>query len=228
MKRAARQILAAVVLALAQAGALAAEAKPVPEEAVPSAKELESDPEVYLQLIARLQEKSLYFASLAHLDAFDRRWPGHRRATLLRADALREAGQLDQASALYGSLLQSELAAGAQHGLGLVASKRGDLAAALTALQQASRLNPTDAAVLNDLGYVQLLLRQLDEAGFNLHKATELDPKNLRAGANLALYYLLDGKPARAEATMDWYRLSDRQRKEVIEKASRLAMRIPP
>lgn len=212
-------LLAAAVLAQA----CAADVRPPAEEAMPSARELESDPEVYLQLIARLQDKRLYFASLAHLDVFDRRWPGHRRATLLRADALREVGQLDQAAALYRGLLSGELAAGAQHGLGLLASRRGDLGTAEAALQEANRLAPTDAEVLNDLGYVQLLLRRLDQAGFNLHKATELDPKNLRAGANLALYYLLDRRPARAEATMDWYKLSDGQRKEVFEKAGELA-----
>lgn len=203
----------------------ASEPRPQEDVAAP-AKDLESDPEVYLQLISRLQDKRLYFASLAHLDAFDRRWPSNRRSTLLRADALRETGYLDQAAALYEGLQQGPLAAQAHHGLGLIASKKGDLNAALIALSRANRLDPTNAAVLNDLGYTQIMLQQMAEAGFNLHKATELDPKNTRAGANLALFYLLDHKPAQAEGVMDWYQLPERQRKEINAKASELATRI--
>lgn len=187
--------------------------------------DLDSNPEMYLELIARLQAKSLYFASLAHLDAYDRRWPDQPRATLLRADALRETGYPNKASALYESLLQGSLAAEAQYGLGLIATKQGDLNTALLALHRANQLAPTNAAILNDLGYVQILLQQLGDAGFNLHKATELDPKNIRAGANLALYYLLSDKPERAAGIMDWYRLKEAQRKEITDKAVELAKR---
>lgn len=184
--------------------------------------DMASDPDMYLQLIERMQEKNLYFASLAHLDAFDRRWPSNQKATLLRADALRETGYADQAARLYESLLQGPLAASAQHGLGLIASIKGDLHNALAALSQANHLDPTNAAILNDLGYVQILLKNMAEAGFNLHKATELDPKNARAGANLALFYLLDGKQTQAEGVMEWYRLTEKQRKDIIDKAAEL------
>ncbi len=190
--------------------------------------DMASDPDMYLQLIERMQEKHLYFASLAHLDAFDRRWPSNQRATLLRADALRETGYPDQAADLYGSLLKGPLAASAQHGLGLIASRKGDLDNALAALSQASQLDPTNAGILNDLGYVQILRRRLAEAGFNLHKATELDPKNALAGANLALFYLLDNKPVQADGIMEWYKLSEKQRKEIIDKAAELNARNTP
>jgi len=190
-------------------------------------QDMESDPELYLRLIGQMQEKNLYFASLAHLDAFDRRWPANPRATLLRAEALRETAYLDQAGVLYESLLQGPLAAAAHHGLGIIASNKGEVSGALQALTRANRLDPTNAAVLNDLGYIQLVLRQWSEAGFNLHKATELDPKNSRAGANLALYYLLANQPMRAEGTMNWYRLTDRHRKEIFDKAAALATQLP-
>ncbi|NTV95326.1 MAG: pilus assembly protein [Thiobacillus sp.] len=198
------------------------------EEGQAPAPDLNSNPDVYLELISRLQAKSLYFASLAHLDAFDRRWPDKPQATLLRADALRETGYPDKAATLYESLLQGPLAAHAQHGLGLIASKGGNLDSALLALDKANQLDPTNAAILNDLGYVQILLQRMADAGFNLHKATELDPKNVRAGANLALYYLMSDKPERAQGIMDWYRLKDTQRKEINEKAAELAKRIRP
>lgn len=212
------------VLAADAAPPLAQEKSPA-EEIQASTPDLNSDPEVYLELIARLQAKELYFASLAHLDAFDRRWPDKPRATLMRAHALRETGYPDKATVLYQSLVPGPLAAAAQHGLGLIASRRGDLDAALQALRQANQLDPVNAAILNDLGYVQIVLRQLEDAGFNLHKATELDPKNSRAGANLALYYLVGGKPERAEGIMAWYRLKEAQRKEITDKAAELLRR---
>lgn len=202
--------------------------RPVVEEDSLPTPDLNSSPDIYLDLIARLQGKNLYFASLAHLDAFDHRWPNNPRATLMRANALRETGYPDRAVALYESLLQTPFAASAQHGLGLIASKRGNLDGALQALSRASQLDPTNASVLNDLGYIQILARRMEDAGFNLHKAVELDPNNARAGANLALYYLLDNKPERAKGIMDWYRLTDKQRKEIYDKAAAFGKPIPP
>lgn len=189
---------------------------------------LMSDPDVYLQLIARLQGKGLYFASLAHLDVFDQRWPGNAKALLLRADALRETGYQDMAAALYQSLSNGPLSAGAHHGLGLIAAQKGDLNAASSDLSLANKLAPTDAAILNDLGYVQILQNKLDDAGFSLHKATELDPGNLRAGSNLALYYILAHKPDQAREVMEWYKLSDTRKTEIYEKAAGLAKQTRP
>lgn len=208
------------VLEIPPTVATPASERPIVEESSTPTPDLNSNPDMYLDLIARLQGKNLYFASLAHLDAFDHRWPNNPRATLMRANALRETGYPDRAVTLYENLLQTPFAASAQHGLGLIASKRGDFDAALQALSRASQLDPTNASVLNDLGYVQILARRMEDAGFNLHKAVELDPNNARAGANLALYYLLDNKPERAKGIMDWYRLTDKQRKEIYDKAA--------
>lgn len=220
-------LLLLAVLALAQAFlapvAAAAGNPPMPESADGRPRDMENDPDLYLQLIAEMQGKNLYFASLAHLDAFDRRWPGNPRAALLRADGLREAGYAEPAAALYRSLVAGPQAAGAYHGLGVIAGRRDEIAAALAALEQASRLAPTSALVLNDLGYMQLRAGRLGDARFNLHKATELDPKNTRAGANLALLYLLENKPERAAGIMQWYQLPDSHRQEIQRQAERLA-----
>ncbi len=186
-------------------------------------REMENDPELYLQLIAGMQAKELYFASLAHLDAFDRRWPANPRASLLRADALRETAYFDKAAALYQALLRGDQAARAYHGLGIIAGRKGDTPTALTAMEKANQLDPTSVPILNDLGYIQLLNGQLDDARFNLHKAAELDPKDARAGANLALLYLLEGKPERAAGVMQWYQLPESRRKQISSKAAELS-----
>lgn len=187
----------------------------------------ENDPELYLQLIAGMQEKNLYFASLAHLDAFDRRWPGNVRAALLRGDALRETGYFERAKAVYRTLLKSDLSAGAYHGLGLIAGRQGDQAGALEALEKANQLAPTSVPILNDLGYVQLIGARLDEARLSLHKAAELDQKNVRVGSNLALLYLLDKKPERAGSIMKWYQLPEAHRQEIYRKSQEMMKTYP-
>jgi len=185
--------------------------------------EKENDPEFYLQLIGNMQEKKLYFASIAHLDAFDLRWPGDARAALLRGDALREVGYLDRARAIYQNMLKTAPSAGANHGLGIIASRQGDTASALVALAKANQLAPTNGAILNDLGYAQLLAGQLDDARLSLHKASELDPKNARIGANLALLYGVIGQPEKAQSIMNWYQFPVAQRQEISRKAGEFA-----
>lgn len=187
--------------------------------------ENENDPEFYLQLIGNMQEKKLYFASIAHLDAFELRWPGDARAALLRGDALREVGYLDRARSIYEGMLKTAQSAGAYHGLGIIASRQGDTVAALAALAKANQAAPTASAILNDLGYVQLLAGHLDDARLSLHKATELDPKSGRAGANLALLYLVIGQSEKAQNIMNWYQLPEAQRQEIFRKANDITSR---
>lgn len=214
--------LSLLILALAVAIPAAAVGVDLPDNGQPRAQDMENDPDLYLQLIAGMQGKNLHFASLAHLEAFDKRWPGNARAALLRGDALRETGYLDKAAVIYRTLLASPQSAGAYHGLGIIAGRRGDPRSALANLEQASRLAPTSAPILNDLGYMQLVAGQRDEARLSLHKATELDSGNARAGGNLALLYLLEDKPERAAGIMQWYQLPESHRKEIFSQAERL------
>lgn len=161
-----------------------------------------NDPVLYLQLIAALQQRRLFYAALAHLDVFDSKWPNDSRALLQRADALRQIQDVDAAQRIYQRLLTREASAGAHHGLGLIAAQRGALDEALVQLQRANQLAPIDTRILNDLGYLQLLTRQYPAARLSLNKAVELEPANRQAVANLALYHLLVEEVARAEQLM--------------------------
>lgn len=62
----------------------------------------------------------------------------------------------------------------------------------------------------------------LRETGY-LDKATEFDPKNARAGANLDLIYLLENKSERAAGIMQWYQLPETHRKDIYNQAERLS-----
>ncbi len=181
---------------------------------------LAQKPEMYLQLIAGMQQRGLYYASLAHLDAFDARWPGRADATLLRAHALRESGQTEAAKTMYGKLLGGPLAARAYHGLGLIAMRGGNLEEGSTALNHAAALAPTDATILGDQGYAYLMLGKYEDARLALFKAAELDAADKRIGANLALLLLVSGKLEQAQEIMQRYSLAPRVRDEIVARAA--------
>ena len=181
---------------------------------------LAQKPDLYLELIAGMQQRGLYYASLAHLDAFDQRWPGQANAALLRANALRETGQTEAAKAAYDSLLHGPLAARAYHGLGLIAVRSGHIDDGSTALNRAAKLAPTDATILGDQGYAFLLLGKLEQARLSLFKAAELDSSDKRIGANLALLMALSGKPEQAQELMQRYDLAPGVRKDILSRAA--------
>jgi hypothetical protein len=56
-----------------------------------------NDQSVYLGLINRMQTEAMYFASLAHIDAFQQKFGSNPSLLAMRADALRETGQDDAA-----------------------------------------------------------------------------------------------------------------------------------
>ncbi|HLY97043.1 MAG: hypothetical protein ACM3W8_05775 [Sideroxydans sp.] len=211
------------VLALAAnlyAGADSPALQETPDKAAANAQALDQKPDVYLQLIDGMQQRGIYYASLAHLDAFEARWPGRADATLLRAHALRETGQTEAARTLYGKLLDGPLAARAYHGLGLIDVRGGKLEEGSTALNRAAALAPVDANILGDQGYAFLMLGKLEDARLALFKAAELDDGNKRIGANLALLLVLSGKPEQAQELMQRYNLAPRVREDILARAA--------
>ena len=188
--------------------------------AADEAQTLAQKPDLYLQLIAGMQQRGLYYASLAHLDVFEARWPGQANAALLRANALRESGQTEAARAAYDSLLNGPLAARGYHGLGLIAVRSGRVEDGSTALNRAAELAPTDATILGDQGYAFLLLGKFEQARLSLFKAAELDSGDKRIGANLALLLALSGKPGQAQEIMQRYDLAPRVRQDILARAA--------
>lgn len=184
-----------------------------------------NDPALYLQLIEGLQQRRMHYAALAHLDAFDQKWPDNRQAQLLRADALRQTGSLDEAAVIYERLTGKNPMPRALHGLGLIAVSKGQHEAGERLLIQANRLAPIDTRILNDLGYVQMQAGRYGPARTNLAKAFELDAGNAQAGANLALLYLLLGEAGQAERMMERLGMTDAQRAQLREESAGLSGR---
>ncbi|ETH26476.1 tetratricopeptide repeat protein [Bordetella pertussis CHLA-20] len=141
-------------------------------------KRLAAKPELALSLIREAQREGRYFASLAYLDAYRQNFGDSPQVAVMRADALRMTGQIAQSESAYRALTGTDQAAAAWHGLGLLAGGRGDFDQAADYLARATRLRPTDANMLNDLGYA--LLRAGDPRGARLPlgQAAELAPAN--------------------------------------------------
>lgn len=150
--------------------------------------------QTYLDLIAQMQQAGQWYASLAHADAFEKQHGTRPESTLLRADALRNTGQLQSANAAYQSLLGGSNDARARRGLGLLHASQGQYGQAITQLELARQLNPIDASLLSDIAYAHMRDGNLTAARIPALQAAQLAPGNARIQLNLALYLLANGQ----------------------------------
>jgi len=179
-------------------------------------------PGMYLGLIERMQQQGLYFASLAHIDAYEKQYGVSPDSTLLRADALRMTDQPDASAAAYRQLLHTPLAARGHRGLGLLAGGQGDFGRAASELEQAALVAPTDATVLSDLGYARLRAGDVAGARVPLMKAAELDAANPKI-VNIALFLLASGQVSDAQALMNQQKLALDVRAAIRADAAKVA-----
>ncbi|MBD9662527.1 hypothetical protein IB278_01000 [Variovorax sp. VRV01] len=176
----------------------------------------------YLKLVEQMQKEDLWFASLAHIDALERRWGVSPESTRVRAEALRQTGQATAAEASYKRLMGTPLEGAGYRGLGLLAGARSNYPEAVQFLRQAQHRAPTDALLLSDLGYAQLRAGSIDEARLPLMQALQLRPDSAQAQANLALYLELSNQQEQAAAMMDANRMSPAARLAIKEAAQQL------
>lgn len=201
--------------------------QPVLSPAAKAAAEmpLEKDPVVntqdtYLALVKQMQAKSLWYASIAHLDALDKQWGVSSESRLLRADALRQTGQLNAAVTMYQGLLGSANDGFARYGLGRVAAEKGDFRQAALQMEKARMSNPVDSRLLTDLGYAYLRAHDLNAARTPLMQAAQLNPEDAQANVNLSLFMMVSGQSAQAEEFMRQRKLDGQTQQAVKEQAS--------
>lgn len=179
----------------------------------------DSERDLYLDVIAGLNQRGLNHAALAHLDEYARRHSATERSQLLRADALAAVGRKDEATRLYRDLLTSGSAAAAQNGLGRVAAMSGEWTAAAAAFQEAVGRDPTNVRYLNNLGYACLRAGDAAQAEFRLRQAEELEPQNVEVGNNLTLLLLTTGRRQEAEARLS--SIADRRARQALRDQAR-------
>ncbi|WP_109478369.1 pilus assembly protein [Paraburkholderia sp. C35] len=180
-------------------------------------------PGMYLGLIDKMQAQGLYYASLAHIDAYEKKYGVSPDSTLLRADALRATDQPAASATAYTQLLNTPLASRGYRGLGLLAGASGDFERAAQALDHAAALAPTDVATLSDLGYARLRAGDIAGARVPLMKAAALDGHNQKVIGNVALYLLADGQTARAQALVKEQKLAPDVRAQLRDEAAKVA-----
>jgi Flp pilus assembly protein TadD len=227
--------LALLIVSALQAGCVSNSAKVYAQQAEAAQLRQQTEEKVptpdnkgmYLGLIRQMQDEGMYFASLAHIDAYEQQNGSTPELQRLRADAQRETRQSAAADTGYRKLLGSVEASAAWHGLGLLAAQNGDYQAAVTALREAAKREPTNPVMLGDLGYA--LLRSGDIAGARvpLAQAAELAPDNRKMIGNLALFLLVSGDPEKARAVMDKGTLSADTRATIYSLAAEIGQRQP-
>jgi Flp pilus assembly protein TadD len=157
-------------------------------------------------------------AGLAHLEQLP---DGLDQVRLRKAKVLRLLGR-SQAEPLYRSLLGGCLAAEGEHGLGQLASARGDEVQALRHLQRAVRLAPTNEKVRNDLGVVQMNLGHAEQARFEFLTAIELKDDNPLPAINLVALALVQDNWAQAEDLVKRLHLAPAQFAQAQARAQQL------
>ena len=179
------------------------------QQAASASTVVPDDRNLYLSLIQEMQSKGMYYASLAHVDAFEKKYGVQPDIELLRGDALRETRQQEAALGVYRSLLTTDVAARAQHGIGRTLAAEHKMSEATQALNAAVQLDPTNVDFLNDLGFAFMASGNMPDARVPIAQAAELAPSNKKVLANLMLYLLLTGQGGAADQVAAMAKLPD-------------------
>ncbi|CAM4075367.1 TPR repeat-containing protein [Pseudomonas reidholzensis] len=178
----------------------------------------DSDQQLALNLSDEMLKEGRPHASLAHLQELPESMDQVR---LRKAKVLRLLGR-SEAEPLYRSLLGGCLAAEGEHGLGQIASARGDDVQALLNLQRAVKLAPTDEKVRNDLGVVLMNLGRHEQARFEFLTAIELKDDNPLPAVNLVTLSLVQDNWQQAADLVTRLRLKPQQFAEAQARAKQL------
>lgn len=186
----------------------------------PCGERYSADIGLRIDMIRQQLEDGRSRSALAHLEesGFD-----YAETTLMKGDALRDAGRRDEADAVYETLATGCLAADAYQGMARNAAARGDRHEALLLMQEARSARPTDADIRNDLGYLLLLAGKHRQAREELLTALELGGTGQRAASNLVMLMMQEGRVVEAERLARRYGLDA----ELVARLRRLATDAP-
>ena len=110
-----------------------------------------------------------------------------------------QAGELDEAQAIYEAVLQRQPdRVEVLNWLGILKHQRGDIAEAAALMQRVVELQPEADGVWNNLGNVLLRLERMDEAREAFKRSLELVPTP-QAWSNVARIFRKQGDMARSE-----------------------------
>lgn len=177
-----------------------------------------SDQDLALNLADDMANEGKLHASLANLENLPDALPQVRQR---KARAYRLLGR-SEAEPLYRSLLGTCMTAEGEHGLGQLAAARGDNSQAVTHMQRAAQLAPTDEKIRNDLGVVYLNQLRLEDARFEFMTAIELKQGDPLAAVNLVTLLIYQGDWGQAARVVSQLGLSPEQVTDAQSRATKL------
>jgi len=177
-----------------------------------------ADQELALNLADEMANDGKLHASLANLQNLPDSLPQVRQR---KAKAYRLLGR-SEAEPLYRSLLGTCMAAEGEHGLGQLASAKGDNGQAMAHLQRAAKLAPTDEKIRNDLGVVYLNQLRMEDARFEFLTAMELKQSDPLAAVNLVTLLIYQDNWGQAAHVVSQVGLSPEQVTEAQARAEKL------
>ncbi|QLG91152.1 tetratricopeptide repeat protein [Pseudomonas yamanorum] len=183
-----------------------------------------SDQELSLNLADEMANDGKLHASLANLQNLPDTLPQVRQR---KAKAYRLLGR-SEAEPLYRSLLGTCMAAEGEHGLGQLASGKGDNGQAIAHLQRAAKLAPTDEKIRNDLGVVYLNQLRIEDARFEFLTAMELQQSDQLAALNLVTLLIYQDNWGQAAQLVSQLGLSPEQVTEAQARAEKLKSSTAP
>lgn len=189
-------------------------AKSVPRACAP----LSQEQELALNLAQQTSEEGRLHAALANLERLPSDLP---EARLHKARILRTLNR-PEAKGLYAGLVGSCLRAQGEHGLGQLASTDKQYDEALVRLRRAASLEPTSAAIRNDLGVVYMNLGRMEEARFELLTAIELNEAEKQYALNLLTLLIYQQNLSQASALVKRMSFSPGQYRAAGERAQAL------
>lgn len=175
-----------------------------------------------LQLIEKMESEKKWYAAISYLDHFRQKFPASEQSDLLRAKALAATGSTEKAKHYFRKILDGSLAAQGYQGLGLLAAQEGQRQAAIHYFEEASRRDPINAEILNNLGFAFLQNNNLGQAKTALFRAGELAPEDPRIWSNIALYYLLRNQTFQAQEVIATHQLGWHTQQLIHQEATRL------
>jgi Flp pilus assembly protein TadD len=183
-----------------------------------SCGKLTSEEQLSLNLADDMANDGKLHASLANLQSLPDNLADVR---LRKAKVYRLLGR-SEAEPLYRSLLGTCMTAEGEHGLGQLAAARGNNGLAMTHLQRAAQLAPTDEKIRNDLGVVYLNQLRVEDARFEFMTAIELKQGDPLAAVNLVTLLIYQNDWGQAAKVVSQLGLSREQFTEAQARAEKL------
>lgn len=181
-----------------------------------------NEPGMLRTLAQQNYSQQRYFAALAYVDDYRRRFGNIDGLEAIRADALMKTGQPDASRQEYEAMLRTANRAQGLHGLGLLAGEAGDYVLAERHFREAAALAPTQPEILNDLAYARINLGDYAGARIPLGQALELGREESTVLANMALLLMLEGRMADARQLMNRAGLPEESQAGIAVQAARI------